>query len=59
MGYSKFEFRPNGSFQYIEGYLFRRVKTQARDTLFWIDNITGSKFECTVKTSFWQQLIVR
>jgi len=34
MGYSKFEFRPIGSFRYIEGYLIWRVKKQARDTLF-------------------------
>jgi len=31
----------------------------SEDTLFWTDTATRSKFQCTVKTSFWQQLIVR
>jgi len=34
MGYSKFEFRPKGSFRYIEGYWIWSVKKQARVTLF-------------------------
>jgi len=59
MGYSKFEFRPIGSFRYTEVYLVSRVQTQARYTLFWTDTVTRSKFECTVKSSFRQQLIIR
>jgi hypothetical protein len=36
MGFSRFEFRPIGSFQYIEGYLVWTVqKKQARDIPFW------------------------
>jgi len=35
MRFSKFEFRPIGSFRYIQGYLVWTVqKKQARDTLF-------------------------
>jgi hypothetical protein len=33
MGYSKFESRPIGSFQYIEGYWIWRVKKLARHSL--------------------------
>jgi len=51
MGFSKFEFRPIGSFRYIEGYLVWRVqKKQVRNTLFWTNGVTTSKFECAVKT---------
>jgi hypothetical protein len=40
MGFSKFEFRPMESFQYIRGFLIWTVqKQQARDTLFWTDGI--------------------
>jgi len=35
MRFSKFEFKPIGSFQYTEGYLVWKVqKKQARETLF-------------------------
>jgi hypothetical protein len=41
MGYSKFEFRPIGSFQYIEGYWIWRAKKQARHSL--VETVTVNK----------------
>ena len=58
MGYSKFEFRPIGSFRYIEGYLVWRVQTQVRNAVFWIDKVTRRKFEFAVK-NFISKTIVR
>jgi hypothetical protein len=41
MGYSKFEFRPIGLFRYIVGYLFCRMKKQARHSL--VETVTVNK----------------
>jgi len=50
MGYSKFQFRPIGSFRYTKGYWIWIVKKQESDTLFWTVTLRIGKFECTVKT---------
>jgi len=51
MGLSEFEFRPIGSFRYIEGYLVWRLqKKQARDTLFQIAGVARLKLGCSIKT---------
>jgi hypothetical protein len=41
MGYSKFESRPVGLFQYIEGYWIWRGKKQARHSL--VETVTVNK----------------
>jgi hypothetical protein len=41
MGYSKFEFRPIGSFQYIVGYLLENEKASVRHSL--VETITVNK----------------
>jgi len=50
MGFSKFEFRPVGSFRYIGGYLFWRVQEKHRGSLLWTVGRGACEFGCCAKS---------